>query len=106
MYYARFLKYGKTNKPLPPYILVIDKNEGFIFETATYKKYYSSTKYDWDRAASSPCPKLVEDIEKDNFTSQIHIYDFSNEEDERNFISAYNQRNNQQLKLFESDKYK
>ena len=104
MYYARFLKYGKTNKPLPPYILVIDKNEGFIFETATYKKYYSSLKYDWDRAASSPCPKLVEDIEKDNFTSQIHIYDFSNEEDERNFISAYNQRNNQQLKLFESDK--
>lgn len=105
MYYARFLKYGKTNKPLPPYILVIDKNEAFIFETAKYKKYYSNaSKYDWDRAASCPCPKLVDDIEKYSFTSQIYVYDLSNKEDENNFITAYKQRDIRQLKLIDIDK--
>ena len=66
MYYARYLKYGRTANPLPPFIFVIDKNEAFFFETAKYKKFYTSTtdKYDWDRAASCPCPKLIADIEK------------------------------------------
>ena len=64
MYYARLLKFNLTKYPLPPYICVVDKNEAFFVETKPYSKFYSSTaaKYDWDRAASTPCPNLVADI--------------------------------------------
>ena len=64
MYYARLLKFNLTKYPLPPYICVVDKNEAFFVETKSYSKFYSSTaaKYDWDRAASTPCPNLVADI--------------------------------------------
>ena len=66
MYYARMLKYGAglTKYPLPPYICVVDKNEAFFAETKDYARFYTSKsdRYDWDRAPSTPCPKLVGDI--------------------------------------------
>ena len=66
MYYARMLKFGAglTKYPLPPYICVVDKNEAFFAETKDYAKFYAAKgdRYDWDRAPSTPCPKLVEDI--------------------------------------------
>ena len=66
MYYARLLKYGAglTKYPLPPYICVVDKNEAFFAETKDYAKFYTAKgdRYDWDRAPSTPCPKLVGDI--------------------------------------------
>jgi len=104
MYYARFLKYGRTDKPLPRHILAIDKNEAFIFETATYKPYYTNDKYDWDRAASCPDPALVEAIKKSKHTSKIHVYDFSVLEDENNFIDMYHSCNGQLKLSFETDK--
>ncbi len=66
MYYARLLKYGAglTKYPLPPYICVVDKNEAFFAETKDYAKFYAAKgdRYDWDRAPSTPCPRLVEDV--------------------------------------------
>lgn len=66
MYYARMLKFGAglTKYPLPPVICVLDKNEAFFAETKDYAKFYAakSDSYDWDRAPSTPCPKLVEDV--------------------------------------------
>ena len=66
MYYARLLKFGAglTKYPLPPYICVVDKNEAFFAETKDFAKFYAAKgdRYDWDRAPSTPCPKLVEDI--------------------------------------------
>ena len=66
MYYARLLKYGAglTRYPLPPVICVVDKNEAFFAETKDYAKFYAAKgeKYDWDRAPSTPCPKLVADV--------------------------------------------
>ena len=66
MYYARMLKFGAglTKYPLPPVICVVDKNEAFFAETKGYAKFYTakSERYDWDRAPSTPCPKLVEDV--------------------------------------------
>ena len=66
MYYARMLKFGAglTKYPLPPYICVVDKNEAFFAETKDYAKFYAAKgdRYDWDRAPSTPCPKLVEDV--------------------------------------------
>lgn len=65
MYYARLLKFSLTKFPLPPYICVVDKNEAFLVETKSCSRFYSSSaaKYDWDRAASTPCPNLVADIQ-------------------------------------------
>ena len=66
MYYARMLKYGAglTRYPLPPFVCVVDKNEAFFAETRAFSKFYSSKsdRYDWDRAPSTPCPNLVQDI--------------------------------------------
>ena len=64
MYYARLLKFNLTKYALPPYICVVDKNEAFFVETRLFSKFYSSqtSRYDWDRAPSTPCPKLVADI--------------------------------------------
>ena len=66
MYYARMLKFGAglTKYPLPPYICVVDKNEAFFAETKDYAKFYAAKgdRYDWDRAPSTPCPKLVGDV--------------------------------------------
>ena len=66
MYYARLLKFGAglTKYPLPPYICVVDKNEAFFAETKDFAKFYAAKgdRYDWDRAPSTPCPKLVEDM--------------------------------------------
>ena len=66
MYYARLLKFGAglTRYPLPPVICVVDKNEAFFAETKDYAKFYAAKgeKYDWDRAPSTPCPKLVADV--------------------------------------------
>ena len=66
MYYARLLKFGAglTKYPLPPYICVVDKNKAFFAETKDYAKFYTAKddRYDWDRAPSTPCPKLVSDI--------------------------------------------
>ena len=66
MYYARMLKFGAglTKYPLPPYICVVDKNEAFFAETKDYARFYAAKgdRYDWDRAPSTPCPKLVADV--------------------------------------------
>ena len=66
MYYARQLKFGAglTKYPLPPWICVVDKNEAFFAETKDYARFYAAKgdRYDWDRAPSTPCPKLVGDI--------------------------------------------
>ncbi len=66
MYYARLLKYGAglTKYPLPPVICVVDKNEAFFADTKDYVKFYAAKgdRYDWDRAPSTPCPKLVGDV--------------------------------------------
>ena len=74
MYYARLLKYGAglTKYPLPPYICVVDKNEAFFAETKDYAKFYAAKgdRYDWDRAPSTPCPKLVGDVFE--FLTQRH----------------------------------
>lgn len=66
MYYARLLKFGAglTKYPLPPCICVVDKNEAFFAETKDYAKFYAAKgdRYDWDRAPSTPCPKLVGEV--------------------------------------------
>jgi hypothetical protein len=107
MYYARELKFGNGINPLPPFICVITEKEAFIFKTKEYKEFYSDTrrnKYDWDRAPSLPCPTLVEAISKFPTTQSIHVYNFTMEQEEKNFIDIYKESREAQARLFENDK--
>lgn len=89
MYYARWLKLGDSKLAVPPFICVIDKNEAFLVETKKFSKFYSSDNpnYDWDRAASTPCPNLVSGIEKFKELDKIVLIDLTQEAEEQAFIS-------------------
>jgi hypothetical protein len=89
MYYARLLKFSLTKFPLPPHICVVDKNEVFFIETKAYAKFYASTaqKYDWDRAASTPCPNLVADIAASPSLKDIYVYDLANPAQDDEFVA-------------------
>lgn len=109
MYYCRLLKYGNYTNPLPPIISVVDKNESFFFETSKFKKIYDSDKYDWDRAASYPDQKLIEDIEnyeyqKENLIRNIHVYDLSLDYEEDLFKQVLMEHKRKQLYLFADKK--
>ena len=99
MYYARKLKFsaGLTRYPLPPIICGINKKQAFFALMKDYKKFYTAKGdcYDWDRAPSTPCPKLVADVlafltqrrsgeEKSN---QPYIYELSNPAEEEQFVA-------------------
>lgn len=108
IYYAHYLKYSckkeYIGRPIPPYTCVVDKNEGFFFETKLFQKFYDNKKYDWDRAASTPSEKLVSDIEKSEKLDKIKIYSLSNKEEEELFISHYRKISERQLQLSLFDK--
>ncbi len=92
MYYARMLKSGTAfaRYPLPPVICVIDKNEAFFAETKQFAKFYASksARYDWDRAASTPCPNLVADISAYlPVVKPPYVYDLTKAAEEEQFIS-------------------
>ena len=102
MYYARMLKFGAglTKYPLPPVICVVDKNEAFFAETKEYAKFYAAKgeRYDWDRAPSTPCPKLLEDVlffltqgrkgaENAEDSNIPYIYDLTDTAEEGQFVT-------------------
>ncbi len=102
MYYARLLKYGAglTKYPLPPCICVVDKNEAFFAETKDYAKFYAAKgdRYDWDRAPSTPCPKLVGEVlefltqrrkgaENAEGINLPYLYDLANPAEEEQFVA-------------------
>ena len=80
LYYVRQLKYGFTNKAIPIFLCLADKNETIITETIKWKKYYTNDdNYDWDIAPSMPDCRLVEKLIDDNEFRNLHIYRFDNE---------------------------
>ena len=96
LYYIRKLKYGKSNEPVPPTICVADKNEAFLVQTADFHTFIkASKKYDWDRAASQPCPVLVDALKQSKIIDDIHVYSLENSEDERNFVDDISVRGSQ-----------
>lgn len=89
LYYIRRLKYGVTKDPIPPTICIVDKDGGFFIQTSDFNAFISaSKKYDWDRAASQPCPILVNALRESKLIEQIHVYSFANASDEQQFIDA------------------
>ncbi len=89
LYYIRRLKYGRSIDPIPPVICIADKNEGFFVTTTEYSSFYTaSKKYDWDRAASQPCPLLVEALRKSNLIEKIHVYSLAQPQEEALFVDT------------------
>ena len=96
LYYVRRLKYGTSYDPVPPTICIADKDEAFFIHTKDYNVFYNaSRKYDWDRAASQPCPILVDAIEQEfkkprdkREVPDIHVFSFENESEEKIFIDT------------------
>lgn len=56
IYYVRRLKYESSNKVVPPFLCLADKNESVITPTVTWHTYYTNDSYDWERAPSKPDP--------------------------------------------------
>lgn len=87
LYYARLIKFKLTKYALPHSICVVDRNEAFFVETRDFAPFYTSRtfKYDWDRAASTPCPVLVADVEAFIEKHPVYVYDLTNEKSEAEF---------------------
>lgn len=89
LYYVRKLKYGISIDPVPESICIVDKNEAFFVRTKDFHQFYNANaKYDWDRAASQPCPILVNALRNSTLIRDIHVYRFENEEDENIFVDV------------------
>ena len=89
IYYVRRLKFslnGETRK-ISNFISVVTKNYAVIAETKNFSKFCLNKNFDWDLAPSSPCKKLVKALSENNFLKNLHVYDFSVAEDEKNFVA-------------------
>ena len=103
LYYVRKLKFGVSIDPVPDTIFVVDKNEGFFVRTKDFSQFYNANaKYDWDRAASQPCPKLVQALRESDLIRNIHVYNYNDPTEANLFIDAVNYSLVE--KLFQSDK--
>ena len=101
LYYMRRLKFGKDDHQLPPSICIVDKNEAFFVDSADVKDLYSTKKseFDWDRAPSSPCPRLVERIIDLKKVLDLRVYQFSSPSDFEDFSRELDRRRAEQLEF-------
>ncbi len=76
LYYMRRLKFGITDRPIPNYIGLVDRNEALLFAAADVRHFYAdeATPYDWDLAPSSPDPRLVADLQGVPAVRDAHVY--------------------------------
>ena len=86
MYYLRRLKLGSDPRPIPPIIGGVDKNHAFFTATAAYKGVYGSAAYDWDRAPSTPDPRIVLAVAAIAETRDAHVYSFQLDASYDNFV--------------------
>ena len=99
VYYLHDLKYGDYIEPVSFCFCGASKRTTFIGKSSEYAEWYNSSKYDWDRAASSPDEKLIQDIskklqkdgEKEKRKNNIRIYDLSNSISESSFVDELKQ---------------
>lgn len=68
IYYVHGMRFNPTEKEIPKYLCLADRNEVIITETELWIKYFEQEqgRYDWSFAASNPDIQLVKDLENDN----------------------------------------
>jgi hypothetical protein len=83
LYYVHRLKFGETDKQIPPILCLADKNEAILTETLLWKDFSSDEveKYDWDLAPSIPDENLISDLMAAKELRHIHIYKIQNEKE-------------------------
>lgn len=80
LYYVHRLKFGFTQKAIPIFLCLSDKNETVITETIKWKNYYSDIEsYDWDLSPSIPDKRLVDKLIDDEEFRNLHVYNLENE---------------------------
>lgn len=106
LYYVHRLKYGFTDKPIPPMLCLADKNEAILTETSIWKEFYTdaSEKYDWDLAPSIPDPNLVNDIIATESIRNLHLFKVQDEHEYEVFSARLAEGLNAQLSLGLNDK--
>lgn len=78
--------------------------KAFLLQTSDFHTFYTaSRKYDWDRAASQPCPILVDALKQSKVIADVHVFSFENPEDEKNFVDDISVRGSQ-LSLYDTNK--
>ena len=80
LYYVRKLKFGTDDRPLSQNICVVAKKFAALFPTETFAAFYDKNSYDWDLRPSSPCKKLVADLETSEIITRAHVYDLTDRE--------------------------
>lgn len=68
IYYVHGMRFNPTEKEIPKYLCLADRDEVIITETELWIKYFEQEqgRYDWSFAASNPDIQLVKDLENDN----------------------------------------
>ena len=92
LYYIHRLKYGLTDKKIPPVLCLADKNEAILTEALLWKEFTSEREeqYDWDLAPSIPDQNLVEDLMKSAELKTMHVYKIQHEKEYELFAEKLN----------------
>jgi len=100
-YYLRRLKFGDSSDNVPIYCCVIDKNEGFIFNSSKLSSFCFEAKsqFDWDLSPSNPDPKLIDAILQSNLIKDLYVYDLTSEHEYLAFLEEIKNSLESQLEL-------
>jgi hypothetical protein len=104
LYYIRRLKYGNTEKMIPHFLCMADKNEASITEINKWSSYYSNDSYDWERPPSKPDPKLIDHLVKEPETGKLHVYKINLKGEHSTFKGKLDNALDTQMKLNFGDK--
>lgn len=77
MYYLHRLKFGQTDKAIPPYFCIADKNECLIAKVQGWKSLYTDEVglFDWDLRPSTPDRTLVQAVKQHPEFHALHVRD-------------------------------
>ena len=76
IYYLHAMRFNPTEKEIPKYLCLADRNEIILTETELWLNYFEQEqgKYDWSYAPSSPDLLLVSDLEKDEQIATMQFF--------------------------------
>ncbi|MHC1701597.1 MAG: hypothetical protein AB9900_11605 [Humidesulfovibrio sp.] len=77
LYYLHRLKFGQTDKAIPPHFCIADKNECLVASVPGWKSLYTDEAglYDWDLRPSSPDRTLVQAVKQHSEFHALHVRD-------------------------------
>lgn len=76
LYYLRRLKFGVSDKAIPPEFCLADRDQAVIGNVADFRELFAEeqSQFDWDLRPSSPDPSLVAAVQKHKAFKALHVY--------------------------------